>query len=276
MPKLVLILLKTSLLISWCNLLYAQSNESYDGENQSASAITKNKYQPITRPNVSKGFAIVGSMHVISESKDLNQLHSNVGLPQPHAAAATAQSDRNLQDEVNTGAFVGPDKKVDEIKVYTPISNTRNSFSRELFPTTSIEIRNIQDNMKPPTDDDRSNAYNQVIVSAEEKPTDDNTGHADHIHQGSTKKYYKYIRKEVKNHTAENLPIAAHQVTGDQDMPAKHLNYFHLFMNLYDHHLWDITTIKHELSYDCAVDMGIYLSHLSVSQLWAMKGKSFC
>lgn len=254
MPKLVLIVFEISLLILSCNFLNAHSNASYDGKNQSAIAITKNKYQPITRHNAS----IVAPMHVISESKDSN-LHSNAAWP--HPLVTTAPSDINLQDEANTGVLVGPDKKADEIIVYTPLSSTRNSFPKEPFLTTSLDIRNIHDNMQPSISTAESNAYEQM-VSKKERTTDG----MDQTDPVPTKKIYKYIRKGAKNQTYGNLPIAA-SVTSDPT------NYFHLFMNLYDHHSWDISVIKNELSYDCAVDMGIYLSQLVASQLWAMQGK---
>ncbi|XP_065094144.1 O-acyltransferase like protein-like [Ochlerotatus camptorhynchus] len=258
MPKRVLIVFEISLLILSCNFLFAHSNESYDGKNQSAIAITKNKYQPITRHNAS----IVAPMNVISESKDSN-LHSNVEWPHPHVT--TAQSDINLQDEANTGVLVGPDKKVDEIMVYTPLSSTRNSFPKEPFLTTSLDIRNIHDNMQSSISTDESNAYKQMVSKNER--TTDGMDPADRV---STKKIYKYIRKGAKNQTYGNLPIPA-SVMSDQEMQSNPTNYFHLFMNLYDHHSWDISVFKNELSYDCAVDMDIYLAQLVASQLWAMQ-----
>ncbi|XP_058446919.1 nose resistant to fluoxetine protein 6 isoform X2 [Malaya genurostris] len=49
------------------------------------------------------------------------------------------------------------------------------------------------------------------------------------------------------------------------------INIFHLFTELYDHHLWNISTIKQKLSYDCAVDMSMYLQQLRNQRYWALK-----
>ncbi|XP_055548848.1 O-acyltransferase like protein isoform X2 [Wyeomyia smithii] len=222
---------------------YERNNESNGGENQSAAAITKNKYQLFARYNVSNIIAINAS-GVTSDLKDAN-LHTNISNGPSAALNKISETNSYYKNGLNDNETI-----------------TNNS-SPEYLKTTQRSVLMESEVFNVP--------YVGKMTAANTKSYDKrDTFGANRTIIELNEKYVDQFHNMHVNET-ENLASVRNASSMDDNILKIPESMFHLFTELYDHHLWNTTTYRHKLSYDCAVDMDIYLEQLRQQRNWALQ-----
>ncbi|XP_053691457.1 uncharacterized protein LOC128739974 [Sabethes cyaneus] len=227
---------------------YEQTNESYGGENQSAAAITKNKYQSFVRHNASNIIAINAS-RVTSDLRDTN-IYTNINSEPSKLLQQHSRRDsdyRNtLKANLNNGTLNINSSVEYSVTTSSPLNETNVRYIGELTDTTSkLEGKPIVNNQQ-----------DKKVMELNE--------------HDSKKKYYERFHKAFTSQS-NYFDASKIDLSENRNISSNSESLFHLFTELYDHYLWNITAYKYKLSYDCAVDMDIYLQQLRRQENWALK-----
>lgn len=152
---------------------------------------------------------------------------------------------------------------------HTPVSNMRMLPSKEFSspPVLGLHERTtitMLSNVGEP------NITESVLkIKRNEKHNIDTVSHVYQVPQDRIIK--NLVTGSWTNSYGDSVKFSKLRNTQDNNSSNVTGNLFQVFISLYDHYLWNISTIKLGVSYDCSADMELYLRQLHTETIWALK-----
>ncbi|XP_055611338.1 nose resistant to fluoxetine protein 6 [Uranotaenia lowii] len=237
MAQHVFTLIQIGLLLTTLQFRCALTDESYYGKNQSSIA----KIPSNGSNTVQADFELVAS----ELNNGVQNSTSGRGSAQTIEQHYVSKLDMLMKpDQIDKDDVIGESFRVNPLD----INGTRNLFLEQNFPTT---LHGSSNNIE-------LNGENNMVTNGGSKGAGDSKA-AGHIYQ-------VHNAKSLRGRSGALKSTAG----GDNETDSSE-NVFHVFTGMYDHFHWNVSAIKPHLSYDCAIDMDIYLQQLTARAVWALK-----